>query len=680
MDFNQFLTHFKGVKPTGPGRWKAKCPVLVHKDKDPSLSIRLNEDKILIHCHGDSGCSAEDIVKAAGLKMSDLFLKPKKTNSTITEVYDYRDEKGELLFQVCRKQPKGFTQRQPDGNGGWVYNLQHVRRVLYRLPELLNADPNELVWIPEGEKDVDKLASLDLVATCNPGGAGKWRKQYNEPLKGRHVVILPDNDESGRQHAQKVAEALQDIAASLKIIELPGLPYNGDVSNWLDAEHTVEELLDLVEQEEKGEDAVGEVMVGSLEDARAAVAKWLELPDLDVVDLILATVIANACPGDPVWLLLVGPPSSAKSELLRALGNAKQVYRLSSLTGKTLISGHKDAGGGLLFRVRDGSTLLLLDFGQVLSLHPNDKALVLQRLREMYDGYTKGDFGNRADSVEWRGKLGFLAGVTPAIEKYTSVGAELGDRFLLYEIRVPDPGGQALGAISKTGHEQAMRQDLEEAFTGALQTTSDPRNVTLSDKAAHVLKNLSVLTTRFRSVVSRDHYTRAIDYIPQPEGPARFAKALVTLGKALAVVRGHDTIGADELSTLAKVSLNCIPSRRRTLLKALVAIDQGTTKEIGLKANIATKSTALILEDLMYLGAVNRWADGEHETAAFHWSLESEVRKQWKLANDLAGRQELDTQKQTREIREIKKGSTHSPVFVYQGAGRSEEDFPPFTF
>jgi hypothetical protein len=160
--------------------------------------------------------------------------------------YDYTDEHGEVIFQVCRKNPKGFFQRKPDGKGGWENNLKGVRRVLYRLPELLEADPSATVYVCEGEKDADALRNLGMVATTNAGGAGKWRHEYNEPLRGRNVVILPDNDEPGRQHEEQVSNSLRDIAASVKVLALPGLPEKGDVSDWLKAGGTAEQLQALV--------------------------------------------------------------------------------------------------------------------------------------------------------------------------------------------------------------------------------------------------------------------------------------------------------------------------------------------------------------------------------------------------------------------------------------------------
>lgn len=172
---------------------------------------------------------------------------PAAPTSRIVAEYDYVDEDGELLYQAIRYAPKTFRARRPDGKGGWEWSISGVSRVLYRLPELLAADPHETVFVVEGEKDADRLASLGCVATTNIFGAGKWRDEYSETLRGRSVVILPDNDEVGRTHARQVAASLRDVAGSVKVVELPNLPNKGDVSDWLDAGGTVERLRAVVE-------------------------------------------------------------------------------------------------------------------------------------------------------------------------------------------------------------------------------------------------------------------------------------------------------------------------------------------------------------------------------------------------------------------------------------------------
>lgn len=167
--------------------------------------------------------------------------KPQNRPVVGATTYDYRAEDGTLLFQVQRFEPKKFVQRRPDGNG-WEYKVQGTRQVPYHLPELVAAPLSSPVYVVEGEKDADRLAALGLVATCNAGGAGKWKSCHSEHLKDRTVILIPDNDDAGRDHVKKVAKSLKGIAAHVRIMELAGLPEKGDVSDWLDAGGTIEEL------------------------------------------------------------------------------------------------------------------------------------------------------------------------------------------------------------------------------------------------------------------------------------------------------------------------------------------------------------------------------------------------------------------------------------------------------
>ncbi|MBI2863135.1 MAG: hypothetical protein HYX94_01045 [Chloroflexi bacterium] len=168
--------------------------------------------------------------------------------SHVVATYDYHDADGKLLYQVLRHDPKGFRQRRPDGNGGWVWKLDGVQRVPYRLPELMRARYAVTCYIVEGEKGADRLASLGLLATTNVGGAGKWKDEYSTHLAGRPVVVIPDNDQPGRTHAEQVAASVHRAGAtSVHVVPLPGLLPKGDICDWLDMGHTLEQLHALVE-------------------------------------------------------------------------------------------------------------------------------------------------------------------------------------------------------------------------------------------------------------------------------------------------------------------------------------------------------------------------------------------------------------------------------------------------
>lgn len=244
----EVLDRLDGVRRESAGQWAARCPA--HEDRKPSLSISDGLDgRILLHCH--AGCETETVLAALGMVPGDLFADAPSSNGTGFQIeveYDYVDEDGTLLFQVVRLRPKSFRQRRPDGMGGWIWKLGDTRRVLYRLPEIVESVALErTIYVVEGEKDADRLVGLGLCATTNPGGVGKWRTEYSTVLRGAHVAILPDNDKPGWAHAEAVAESLRSVAEHVRVVELPGLPEKSDVSDWLRAGGTVEELDRLVE-------------------------------------------------------------------------------------------------------------------------------------------------------------------------------------------------------------------------------------------------------------------------------------------------------------------------------------------------------------------------------------------------------------------------------------------------
>lgn len=226
-----------------------QCPADGHEDQHPSA--RWSPDRAVWRCDvcGEGG-GAFDLAGRLGVARPERGPAPSTTYATSERVtYNYHDAAGNLSFQEVRDPPKRFSLRRPDGRGGWTKGLDGVERVLYRLPEVLAADPGETVYIPEGAKDADRLRSLGLLATTTAGGASApWLDSYSETLKGREVVILADNDPPGLACARRRAEALYGVAANVKVVLLPDLPPKGDVSDWLADGHTKGELLAIVNE------------------------------------------------------------------------------------------------------------------------------------------------------------------------------------------------------------------------------------------------------------------------------------------------------------------------------------------------------------------------------------------------------------------------------------------------
>jgi 5S rRNA maturation endonuclease (ribonuclease M5) len=238
------LSKLGPLRRSGSG-WMARCPV--HEDRQNSLSVGEGRNHpVVFHCH--AGCDAEAVCKALGLDWAVLSAprERQQTDRGFAAIYDYRDEQGELLFQVCRTADKKFLQRKPDPSSrdGYTWKLGDTRRVLYRLQKVLKAvEENREIYLVEGEKDVHSLENQGLVGTCNPGGAGKWKPEYTECLRDAVVVIVADKDKPGQAHARLVREALQGVAADVTVKEAAGDEKVKDVTDHFNAGLTLDDLI-----------------------------------------------------------------------------------------------------------------------------------------------------------------------------------------------------------------------------------------------------------------------------------------------------------------------------------------------------------------------------------------------------------------------------------------------------
>lgn len=257
-----FFSKLDGLVGRGESKkWRARCPV--HADDQPSLSIAIGtKGCLIIRCMAGTACPIEKVVAALGLEMDDLFPDNKRftgrqgdgMSRREVESYGYEDENGVLLFQSVRYDPKSFMQRRPNpdakrdqpdsrDNPHWVYSMDGVRRVLYRLPQLIAArkeGPKRICLILEGERKVNLAMRAGITATCNPMGAGKWLPEYNRYFEGAVVCVIPDIDpvdpqlgySPGIKHAQDVCCQLAAVADKVFYLELPGVPPKGSLTEW----------------------------------------------------------------------------------------------------------------------------------------------------------------------------------------------------------------------------------------------------------------------------------------------------------------------------------------------------------------------------------------------------------------------------------------------------------------
>lgn len=220
------LPKLEGVRPSG-GQYVARCPA--HDDTRASLAVKVGrEHPVMFFCH--AGCSTESILEALGMSWDDILTpKQQRTETEVwtpagpaVAVYDYRDIHGKLVYQVLRTKDKRFLQRRPDTTAarGWAWTLDGVKRVPYRLPEIIQAiKDGKPIWICEGEKDVHTLVGRGIEATCNSGGAGKFLAEFAEFFRDADITIVADRDTPGENHARAVRQLLEPIAARVRTVE-----------------------------------------------------------------------------------------------------------------------------------------------------------------------------------------------------------------------------------------------------------------------------------------------------------------------------------------------------------------------------------------------------------------------------------------------------------------------------
>jgi hypothetical protein len=265
----------RGIRLRGNGKSEhcGPCPKCGGDDR-----FSINTTKQLFHCRGcDVGgdviklvehLDGVDFAHACQKLTGDPGPNGKRYFKALKHVvatFEYHDESGAIAYVIDRvefqagngvfllkngKRKKEFRQRRPDPDrpGQWIHNVDGVPKIPYHLPELIEAvAAQHLIFIVEGEGKVDALREIGVVATCNPGGAGKWQPEFSERLRGADVILVPDNDDPGWKHVHQVGASLVGIAGRTRVLILPDLPEKGDVRDWLAAGGTREQLDALVE-------------------------------------------------------------------------------------------------------------------------------------------------------------------------------------------------------------------------------------------------------------------------------------------------------------------------------------------------------------------------------------------------------------------------------------------------
>jgi bifunctional DNA primase/polymerase-like protein/FaeA-like protein len=352
-----------------------------------------------------------------------------------------------------------------------------------------------------------------------------------------------------------------------------------------------------------------------IDETLAVFDRWLILHDKTPIYAVLGTVAANLLPGDPVWLGVIGPPSSAKTEILNSISMLPHVVQAATLTVAGLLSGtpkkqhDKGAKGGLLRRLGEFGIISLKDFGSILSMHTETRAEVMAALREIFDGSWTRHLGtDGGKTLAWKGKVGLVFGATGVIDGHYSVIGAMGDRFLFSRLE-PAGKGQFRRALKHVGPlSKQMRKELAEAVAGLFAgRKADPQPI--SEEEIGRIDRVISLAVRLRGAVERDRFHRDIQAIYGAEGTARIGLALERL------LAGLDILGVGRskaLEVVEAVALDSVPPARRAAYEYLRnSTATETTAKVAAALGVPSVTVRRTLEDLAAYGLVKRTSQGQ---------------------------------------------------------------------
>lgn len=340
----------------------------------------------------------------------------------------------------------------------------------------------------------------------------------------------------------------------------------------------------------------------------------LYFPDPSPLYALMGAVAGNMLPGNPVWLMMVGPPSCGKTELLNALSDIPNTHLSSSLrTISALLSGvakrdrSKHATGGLLRQIGDGGAIVLKDFTSMLSLPIDVLSEMLGAFREIYDGRWSREIGGEGGlKLNWEGRVAMFAACTQAIDHHHHISHEMGERWVFFRYPQSDGWGESRAALM-VKDVQAMRQELREAvamfFEGMLMDWQNASGIvkrTLEQWEIIRLVALATVSARCRSGIVRNRYNKDIEDSPQAESPARLA---TVLGQLYLGMEATGLENKESWRVLKKIAMDSMPQSRRRVLDVLLrtnghAYVDSTLEEINQSVKVSTPVLRRVLEDM----------------------------------------------------------------------------------
>lgn len=348
----------------------------------------------------------------------------------------------------------------------------------------------------------------------------------------------------------------------------------------------------------------------TLADVHDTFLHWLGAEyDLATLDAMLAVAAAERLPGDPAWLLIISGSGNAKTETVQATnGIGAHVVSIIASEGALLSASprkerKKDATGGLLQEIGKRGIIAIKDVTSILSMDRHARGALLSALREIHDGrWTRSVGIDGGRTLSWEGRIVVIGACTTAWDQAHSVIANMGDRFVL--VRSDSHKGRMTSgrhAMSNTGFETIMRQELADAVAGIIGTV-DPHNVyELTEDDENRIVCAADLVSLARTAVEQDYRGNIID-AHAPEMPTRLAKQLTQIMRgAVAIGMSHD----DALALVIRCARDSMPQLRLVVLQDVAAHPDSPVIEIRRRLQKPRMTIDRTLEALQMLGLLH---------------------------------------------------------------------------
>lgn len=373
------------------------------------------------------------------------------------------------------------------------------------------------------------------------------------------------------------------------------------------------------------------------------VSEYIYSEDDGMTRIALASIIATRLKlGDPVWMLLIGPSSGGKSQVLRPLSltDEKFIHRVDDLTENTLLSGGKASGGGevsLLKRIGPMGMLVISDFTVIFSKSPDTRAAILSQFRMIYDGEMTKFSGNSDKPIKWKGYLGVLAGSTPSIYAKFEEVSDMGERFIYYRMKSYDVEKATRRSLNRKMYGKALDDELANLYGEYIKECLGKADEVpaLSIEVYERIIHIAMFAAMLRTPTHYNQFIRAIDKIPVPEMPMRVALQLQNIARGVSVMNYADSgewdLSEQDIQDVEWCAYSLASEERRACLRILANVDydsyvQGAVvaDQIGLDTNI----TRINLQHLAAVGIVTRRGnDGSLTWAITHLETWNTIRK-----------------------------------------------------